>query len=87
MNTELYDGFIYGVEEYSTSDGRYYNRILHYGHLPEYTDLVQCSTRAAYYVERYGREQAVKNARAYDPTFDIFKNLDNSRKTIEGKTQ
>lgn len=87
MTTELYDGFIYGVEEYSTDDGKNYYRILHYGQLPEYNDLVQCSTRAAYYVERYGHDQAQKNARAYDLTFDIFKNLDNSRKTIEGKAQ
>ena len=75
---------IYGVEEYSTRDGRNYYRILHYGQLEDGSDLVQFSTRAAYYVERYGREQSVKNARAYDATFDIFENLDNSRKIIEG---
>jgi hypothetical protein len=84
MSTAPFDGMIYGVEEYSTRDGRNYYRILHYGQLEDDTDLVQFSTRAAYYVERYGREQSVKNARAYDATFDIFENLDNSRKIIEG---
>lgn len=85
--TTPFDGMIYGVEEYSTRDGRNYYRILHYGQLEDATNLAQFSTRAAYYVERYGREQAQKNARAYDRSFDIFKNLDNSRKTIEGKAQ
>lgn len=77
---EIYDGYIYGVETRVTPDGKPFNRILHYAKLPHYADLVQCSSRAVYYVERYGWDTAKTNALAYDPAFNIFENLENSRK-------
>lgn len=77
---ELYDGLIVAVEDRITRDGKRYNKIHFYGKHPESNDLVQWTARAVYYVERYGWDQAKANAALYDPTFNIFENLENGRK-------
>lgn len=77
MAREPYDGMIMAAISYSNSAGSYY-RISYFGLFDG--RLVQCDSRAADYVDRYGIEAAVKNAAAHDPNFDILKNLENSRK-------
>ena len=75
-----FDGLIFQAEERLTRDGKPYYKIHYYGKAPDSDHLVQWSSRAVYYVERYGWDQAKANAALYDPTFNIFENLENGRK-------
>lgn len=79
-NQELFDGFIFRAEDRITRDGKPYYKIHYYGKAPDSDDLVQWSSRAVYYVERYGWDRSKANAALYDPTFNIFENLENGRK-------
>lgn len=75
-----FDGQIFAVTARSTADGRPFNEIHFYGKQCSDNTLVQFESRAVYYVERYGWDQAKANAHDYDPTFNIFENLENSRR-------
>ena len=78
--TDIFDGYIFAAETRATLDGKPYFRIHYYGKAPDCDDLVQWDSRAVYYVERYGWDQSKANAALYDPTFNIFENLENGRK-------
>lgn len=81
--TTPFDGQIFAVTARSTADGRPFNEIHFYGKQAGDDTLAQFETRAVYYVERYGWDQAKANAHDYDPTFHIFENLENSRRPPE----
>lgn len=85
VNQELFDGLIFAAETRSTRDFKPFYIIHYYGKAPDSDDLVQWSSRAVYYVERYGWDQSKANAALYDPTFNIFENLENGRKQKDVK--
>lgn len=78
--SEPFDGEIMAARSFRTPDGRRYWRIEYFAKLEAYPRLVQCDSRAADYVARYGEKAAAENAAAYDPNFDIFEDLENSKR-------